>query len=378
MTLRLGFFYPNNPTAQVLAPEIINTLPSVMDYDLHTKLATTLERVGFDYAFLADSWGSFGPHSRAGGYQDPMILPPLLAMHLMGVTKHLRCIATMHTSFLHPLLIVRMLKALDAFSKGRCGVNIVAGSGFGDGLDKQVFGSLNPDQRYDRAIEAIEILLKAWNDTRIAFEGKYFQIDGEMVGPRAPATSRPFIVSAGASDAGRVLAGRYADINFMPGRTPQEELKRRMSDIQRIAGEFGRPKGAVRLQIHASIVARETEAEAKEYSDWIASKVDLNLVTEYLNVIRGNISTYDDVYRMLGELQMRQVGTVGGSRKIHGSAEYVADQIEMLHREYGCDGLAVTFPVWSVEEIERFGKLVIPRLKAKGIWVPPAEHDYSW
>lgn len=61
------------------------------------------------------------------------------------------------------------------------------------------------------------------------------------------------------------------------------------------------------------VALRNTSAEAAEYSDWIAESVDLVGVGEYLNAVRANISTYDDIYRSLGELQMRAIGSVSGA-----------------------------------------------------------------
>jgi FMNH2-dependent dimethyl sulfone monooxygenase len=188
----------------------------------------------------------------------------------------------------------------------------------------------------------------------------------------------PLIVSAGASDAGREFAGHYGDYIFMPGRTPLEEMKKRLDDIKRVAVSHGRPANAVKLQMHVSVVVREGKKEAQEYSDWIANTVDLEGVAEYLNSVRSGISTYDDIYRSLGELQMRQVGSVAGARKIHGSADEVADHIEMLQSKFGCDGIAVTFPVWNPEEVRNFAALVLPRLQAKGIWTAPETRGYGW
>ncbi len=205
MTLRLGLFYPNARSIHVLSPEVIRRTPDLLDYEVHTDLAQTAEKNGFDYAFMADGWGSFGPAAHAGGYYDPIILSPLLAMHLLAVTTRLRCITTIHTSFFHPLLVARIGGALDALSKGRWGINIVTGSGFGEGLDKHTFGSLNSKQRYERASETMELLLRAWSGKKIEFDGNYFQVDGQLVGPNAALDPKPLVVSAGASDAGRAV-----------------------------------------------------------------------------------------------------------------------------------------------------------------------------
>lgn len=378
MSLRLGLFYPNSKSVHVLSPEVTGRNPDLMDLEAHAALARTAEAVGFDYAFMADGWGSMGPASRSAKYMDPIILSPLLAVQIFGATKHLRCITTIHTSWFHPLLISRIGGSLDSMSGGRWGINVVTGSGFGESLDRHMFEEVTSAERYKRAAETIEILLKTWSDDDLNFHGDFFNIEGRLVGPKARQNPRPLIVSAGASDAGREFAGRYADYIFLPGRTPLDELRRRVDDIRRIAVSSGRRQEDIKLQVHASVVVRATKAEAKEYSDWIANTVDLQVVTEYLNGVRTSISTYDDIYKSLGELQMRQVGSVAGARKIHGDADEVADHLEMLHREFGCDGVAVSFPVWEPRELQLFAELVLPRLKSKGIWVEPKEHGWSW
>jgi hypothetical protein len=75
---------------------------------------------------------------------------------------------------------------------------------------------------------------------------------------------------------------------------------------------------------------------------------------------------------------MRQIGSVSGARKVHGGAEAVADHVERLHREFGADGIAITLPVWSPEEVKRVGDILLPRLAERGIWEPPSARDYGW
>lgn len=379
MSLRVGLFYPNSKSVHVMSPAATAKVPDLLSYETHTKMAQAAERGRYDYAFMADGWGSMGPSSRDMGYMDPALVTPMLANTLLAATKHLRCITTIHTTWFHPLLVARIGGMLDAMSGGRWGINIVTGAGFGETLDRELFGNLNSEQRYERAAEVMEILTRVWSqDGEIKHRGKYFDLDGWLVGPHPVQKPLPLIVSAGASDAGREFAGHYADYIFMPGRTPLEELKKRFNDIKRVAVSHGRPADAVKLQMHVSVVVRKSKKEAQEFSDWIAETVDLQSVVEYLNSVRAGISTYDDIYRSLGELQMRQVGSVAGSRKIHGDADEVAEQIDMLHHKFGCDGIAVTFPVWNAEEVTNFGELVLPRLEAKGIWTAPETRGYGW
>jgi alkanesulfonate monooxygenase SsuD/methylene tetrahydromethanopterin reductase-like flavin-dependent oxidoreductase (luciferase family) len=214
----------------------------------------------------------------------------------------------------------------------------------------------------------MEILLQAWSQDRIEFSGKYFSLSGQLIGPRTVQQPKPLIVSAGASKPGRAFAGRYADYVFMPGRTPAPELKSRFGDICDVAERHGRRRSGIKLQMHASIIVRPTHKEAEEVSRWIYDTVDLEMVAEYLRGVRATISTYDDIYASMGELQMREIGAVAGSRKIHGGPDEVANEVEKLHREFGADGLALTFPLGAPTEIRYFADLVLPRLADRGMW----------
>ncbi len=378
MCMRLGLFYPNASSVHIKSRAVAAANPDLLDFETHRQVAQAAEEIGLDYMFLADSWAPYGPHSRHSGVMDPILLSPMLGMHLLACTKRIRCITTIHTSWFHPLVIARMGGALDAMSNGRWGVNLVTSAGGAEGLAPDVFDTIGHNQRYDRAAEMVEILTQAWSQDSIDFTGKHFRLQGQLVGPRTTQQPRPLIVSAGASDAGRAFAGRYGDYIFMPGRTALEELRTRLDDIRRVAREHGRPEGAIKLQMHVSVVVRETAAEAQALSDQYAASVDRDITAEYLAEIRGKSTTYDDIYRSLGEVDFRQIGLVSGANKMHGSADEVADQIEVLHRKFGCDGVALTLPIWSPEEIRRLGELVLPRLQAKGIWSPPHTRNWSW
>ena len=378
MSLRIGLFYPNTQSMHALSPDVVRQSPDLLDMQSHIDCAKVSEAAGLDYLFMAEVWSPYGPRSRQGGIVDPTLLSPVLAATLIPVTRQIRLITTVHTSWFHPLAIARMGGALDSLSNGRWGLNIVTGAGFADKLVGAESADLDHDARYQRAAEVVEIMTQSWSHGEIDFSGEHFRISGRIVGPRTVQQPRPLLVSAGASDAGRNFAGRYADYVFMPGRTPLADCRARIADIRRIAREAGRSEGSVKLQMHASMLVRESEDEALEASASLSQSVDLDYVVEYLNSIRRNISTYDDIYAQLGELELRKIGKVSGAREIHAGPDRAADEIERLATEFGCDGIALTFPVWQPEEIKRFSKLVLPRLEKRGLWTHPASRGWTW
>lgn len=378
--MRIGLFYPNAPSIHVMSRSIVEQNPDFLSLDVHRQIGRTCEELGLDYLFLADGWAGYGgggDKQESSYLSDGMLIAPILASALMGVTGRIGLITTIHTSWFHPLQIVRFGAALAQLSKGRWGINVVSGSGFTDKLLGQAAMQLDHDARYARAAECMEVAFAAWRAGRIDFHGEYFDIDGYAPAPGIPEEYWPLIVSAGASDAGRAFAGKFADFIFMPGRTPKALLDDRVGDIRRIAETHGRKASDIKLQMHASIIVRETQAEADAAIQQVRDSVDMDAALGYLKSVRSNVSTYDDIYREMGELQVREIGMVSGARTIHGDVTEAVRQFEAL-AEMGCDGVAMTFPIWSPKEIRRFGELVLPELEKRGIWEPAWKRRGRW
>jgi len=377
MSLRIGLFYPNAPAMHVMSRSIIKMNPDFLSLDVHREIGRTCEEIGLDYLFLADGWAGYSDDEDRSRPSRGMLISPVLASALMGVTDRIGLITTIHTSWFHPLQITRIGAAMAVLSKGRWGINVVSGSGFTDHLLGQAIAHIGHDARYDRAAESMEIAFNAWRTGRIDSHGDYFDIDGYAPGPTIPEEYWPLVVSAGASDAGRAFAGRFADFIFMPGRTPKNLLDERVGDIRRIARSHGRKESDVKLQMHASIIVRETKAEAEAAIQQVRDSVDMDAALGYLKPVRKNVSTYDDIYKEMGELQVREIGMVSGARAIHGDVGEAVRQFEALH-EMGCNGVAMTFPIWSPKEIRRFGELVLPELEKRGLWEPAWKRGGGW
>lgn len=377
MSLRIGLFYPSSPSMHVMSRSIAGLNPDFLSLDVHREIGRTCEELGMDYLFLADGWAGYDQDVERNKPSRGMLIAPVLASALMGVTDRIGLITTIHTSWFHPLQITRIGAAMAVLSKGRWGINVVSGSGFTDNLLGQAVAEISHDARYDRAAESMAIAFEAWRTGRVDCHGDFFDIDGYAPGPAIPEEYWPLIVSAGASDAGRAFAGRFADFIFMPGRTPKGLLDERVDDIRKIAQSHGRKGSDVKLQMHASIIVRETQEEADIAIQEVRDSVDMDAALGYLKSVRKNVSTYDDIYKEMGELQVREIGMVSGARTIHGDVAEAVRQFEALD-EMGCDGVAMTFPIWSPKEIRRFGELVLPELEKRGIWEPAWKRDGGW
>ena len=166
---------------------------------------------------------------------DPMALLPALAM----VTRHLGLIATASTTFEPAYMIARRFASLDHISGGRAGWNLVTTSNPDSALNFDLTEHMEHGERYRRAREFFDVVTGFWDCladdafVRDVEEGVYFDparmhvIDhqGEFLKVRGPLNIArpiqgwPVIVQAGASDAGRQLAGETAEMIFAPGGT---------------------------------------------------------------------------------------------------------------------------------------------------------------
>lgn len=76
--------------------------------------------------------------------------------------------------------------------------------------------------------------------------------------------------------------------------------------------------------------------------------------------------------------RIMRIGLSSGALVMHGTPSQVAEQIKELHETQACGGIALPFPLWYAEEIERFTRGVLPLLEDMGIWVSPLRRGWSW
>jgi len=373
-SLRVGLFYPNgNVHFGSRLSKDLN--PNIDNIDEHKALASAAEAAGFDYLFMADSWLPYGPEGNDIGWHDAYLFSPILGAALAGATSRIGIITTIHSSLFHPVQIARMGASLDVLSGGRWGFNVVTGVSAAAGLIENSLVHTDHDSRYDAANETMEILHGLWSGEALDYNGKFYQVKGQVIGPRPVQRPMPLIVSAGASDTGRAFAAKYSDFIFMPGMTPPDILSSAMDDIGRRAASRGRN---VRLQVHVSTLVRETQSDAARVSAMLKESVHLPAVAEYLRYISGLSTTYEEIYEKYTENDLRQVGMVSGALQAHGGPDEVAEQMIRLYHDNGVRGVALTFPLWHAAEIRRFADLVLPRLAEAGIWTHPEERGWNW
>jgi alkanesulfonate monooxygenase SsuD/methylene tetrahydromethanopterin reductase-like flavin-dependent oxidoreductase (luciferase family) len=292
--------------------------------ELATVYARALERIeimdrtGYDAVWLAEHH-----------FSDFSVCPSVhMAATLAAArTRRLRIGTGVSLApFYHPLRLAEEVALLDLLSGGR--VNWGAGRGFAR-IEFEAFG-VPPDESTARFRETVEIVLRAWTDDRLHFDGQHFRFDGIEVLPKPLQRPHPPVWLAASSD-GAIdwAAGRGFSILMDPHSSAAEIGRKRRRYGERLAAagfaEAGRDIPVARL-VALGRDAEGAAAVARSGAEWI---VNSYLGAQHRPVMQGSFTPAgaDPIRRYLDEVIL------------HGTPEAVIDQIERLRDEIGLDYL---------------------------------------
>ena len=312
---------------------------------LETVFARALDRIeimdrsGYDAVWLAEHhFSSFS------------VCP---SVHMMGTlaaarTKRLRIGTGVSLApFYHPLRLAEEVALLDVLSGGR--VNWGAGRGFAR-VEFENFG-VAPEESTSRFHEAVDIVLRAWTEERLSFEGVHFRFNGVEVLPK-PLQKPHLPVWMAATSEGAIgwAAARGFSILMDPHSAHRDIGRKRRLYAERLAAAgfslAGRDLPVARLL--ALGPSREAaEAVARRGAQWM---VDSYFGAQHrpVGVSDPTAPGGDPVQRYLDEVIL------------HGTVESALDDILRLREEIGLDYLLCA-PL-SHETFVLLTEQILPRL----------------
>ena len=365
-----------------------------IDIDHYIQLARTAEAAKFDMIFCEDAAGLREANvgiasqtSRSIGF-EPISLLSALAVQ----TSRIGLVSTASTSYNEPYGLARTFLSLDHLSGGRAGWNLVTSA---SPIEAANFGAtgLKPHaDRYERAREFAEVVTGLWHGKAPGHDGQSFSVRDPLDLPRSP-QGAPVMVQAGASDVGRDLAARTADVVFTAAQT-FEEAKAFYDDLKGRMAAYGREADDIKIMPGVSPVVAETEAEAREKHEalqtLIPDDVGVALLSSYLSISDLGRYPIDGPLPELPEsegMKSRQALVVEQSRRdglsirqlarhfagarghwrIVGIAAQVADELQARFEGGAADGFNV-MPSYFPGELDAFAKLVVPELQRRGLF----------
>ncbi|MER8629034.1 LLM class flavin-dependent oxidoreductase [Mesorhizobium opportunistum] len=365
-----------------------------IDIDHYIQLARTAEAAKFDMIFCEDAAGLREANigiasqtSRSIGF-EPISLLSALAVQ----TSRIGLVSTASTSYNEPYGLARTFLSLDHLSGGRAGWNLVTSA---SPIEAANFGStgLKPHaDRYERAREFAEVVTRLWHGKVPGHDGQSFSVRDPLDLPRSP-QGAPVMVQAGASDVGRDLAARTADVVFTAAQT-FEEAKAFYDDLKGRMASYGRDADDIKIMPGVAPVVAETEAEAQEkfeeLQELIPDDVGVALLSSYLSISDLRRYPIDGPLPELPEsegMKSRQALVVEQSRRdglsirqlarhfagarghwrIVGTAVQVADELQARFEGGAADGFNV-MPSYFPGELDAFCELVVPELQRRGLF----------
>lgn len=218
---------------------------------------------------------------------------------------------------------------------------------------------LDHDERYQRSAEFIEAIKGIWTEDNFTYHGRFYYFDNYTLKPKPIQKPHPTIFQGGSSRAARDNAARLSDVYFTNGNTI-EGLKAQIDDIQAKAKANGHK---VRIGVNAFIIARDTEAEAREVLAEIIAKANPAAVKGFADEVvnagkaspegEGNWakSTFEDLVQYNDGFRTNLIGT----------PEQIAERIVAL-KGIGVDIILSGFLHFQ-EEVEYFGRRVLPLVR---------------
>ena len=288
------------------------------------------------------------------------------------LTEKMNFLAAIRCGEMQPIMLARTVATLDHMLKGRLTLNVIS-SDFPGEVAESAF-------RYKRSHEVVEILRKCWTQDEVSYDGDIYQISKLTTDPARPyqINGGPLLYFGGYSPAALELCGAQCDVYLM-WPEPMEQLAQRMKDVNERAAAHTRTLD-YGLRVH--MIVRDTEQEAKEYADYISSKLD----DEYGKLIRDR--AHDSIsLGVAHQAKARELADkygyvepglwtgVGRARSgcgaaLVGSTDQIMSKIE-AYQKMGIRAFIFSgYP--HIDEAAHFGARVMPHLKSCSL-----PHEYG-
>lgn len=323
-------------------------------YEYNRDLAVIAENNGFEYALTqvryTASYGAAYQHESTG-----------FSLALLLATQRLKVIAAVHPGLWHPGVLAKFVASADVLSGGRAAVNVVSGW-FKDEFTGLGEPWLEHDERYRRSEEFIRVLKELWTNDAAEFAGDFYRIHDFDIKPKplaAPGRPHPEVFQGGNSTAARKLAGRVSDWYFSNGKD-FDGFSEQVGEVSRYAAENDH---TVRFGLNGFVIARETEAEAKEVLREIVAKANVEAVEGFRASVQQAGNSTSDKKGMWADSEFADLVQYndGFRTGLIGTPEQIAERA-IEYKRRGASLLLLGFLHFQ-EEVEYFGKQVLPIIR---------------
>jgi dimethylsulfone monooxygenase len=333
-------------------------------WDNQVALATMADQAGFEAVIAPSRWKGFPGVSDHNG---TVIETLTWAAGLAAVTEYTTIVPTVLTAFVHPLIAAKQAVTIDLISRGRLGLNLVAGW---SPNDVEIFNAelLSHDDRYAQTSEWMTFVKKLWQEeSEFDFNGDFYRSTAAIAKPQPLQKPSPVILNAGGSERGLEFIAEHADVAFTIFKD-LEDLEGKVPHIRKRVRDLAQRE--VKVMTSMTIVCRDTEAEARSHLDYcINEKGDREAALTWATGLAAEAKTYsEEDWATLNRTLDRAVAGHQTPQAI-GTPEQAAEMLCQV-AALGVDGTTISFLTDWEDELERFIGEVVPLLEQAGVRKP--------
>jgi alkanesulfonate monooxygenase len=343
-TLEFGWFLPTSGDTIAYGTKEGAIAPSM---ELFERIARAAEASQFEYMLVpvaSSCWDAY-----------------IVSSMILAKTRSLKMLVAARPGYANPVLMARMIAAIDQLSGGRVAVNLIAGQS--DDEARQDGVSLAKEDRYAMMDEDVTVMKQLWSSRApLEFRGRFHTLNGARVSPRPSVVPR-FYLGGGSQEAWE-LSAKHSSVHLFWGDTV-DTIRANMASIRAMAARHGR-QDEIGFGMRLQMICRPTEEEA-----WEAARALVANVTEaQTEFIRTHYST-SAANRRVQELAITHGDLIaphlwtgitrvrpGAGIVVVGNPQQCADTLQQFI-DLGCHSFCLSGYLHD-EECVRFAKWVRP------------------
>jgi alkanesulfonate monooxygenase len=347
--IELGWFIPTQGDTTAYGDPKADVPASLEMFDRVTQAA---ENAGFEYLLIPVNLHCW----------EAWISGAMMAAR----SKTIKPLIAARPGYINPVLLAKMVSTFDQLSGGRICINLIAGlsdeQSANDGL------RYSKEDRYKLMEEEVSILKALWTATGpIDFAGKFYQLKHVSITPPVYRRPYPKFDLGGGSPEAWEMSARHSDVHLFWGDHP-DRIAADMARIRALAAKYGREK-QIGFGMRLQIICREREDDAWQAAHTLIASAGKEH-QERIKAAFAN-SAANKRQKELGESDLLMPHLWTGITKVRsgagvtivGNPQQCADTLQKFI-DVGCHSFCLSGYLHDAEA-ERFGRLVLPLLRAR-------------
>lgn len=348
----------------VISTPEFSSRSDVQRYDQALEQVRWAEELGFDSVWFAEH------HFTAYGNIPSTYV---MAAAAARVTQRVRLgTAVVLLPFYHPMRAVTEATMVDILSHGRLELGL--GRGY-QPLEMAGF-ELDPEETAARFDEGVEILLQAWREGRVDFQGRFYSLRDIPVRLRPVQQPHPPLWMAAISPESFRKAGlRGANLLINPSITPPDKMQANLEGYRQGLQEAGhdampREVGAL-AQVHVDEDGEAALRRMERHTIWFHRTLSRQIAPDSRERVASSYRLYARSKEHLASVEFQEIASSLGAA--FGTPEQVAEKLRLLRDQFQVSHFIAWFEVGDMahEEVlramELFARRVMPALREEAV-----------